>query len=226
MGLTALAFSLITLSTTPVLPAFSAAETELAIQEVRSHETLDLTQRHGNRAINAGYGDNIRLYLHYLKGDAPQLENNWTKIREPFSFNLTLAPGQVLAFHPAVLPELRNKTVFFADTNLSASDGYRAVDGLWGKGVCDIASFLNMAATKAGLKVTAKTNHDFAPISGVDRRYGTSIYYDPSENLSSQKQNLYLENTRLNPLTIMFSVGETNVEIVVVETVGFTGGKS
>lgn len=226
MGLTALAFSLITLATTPALPAFSAAETILAVQEVRAHETLDLTQRHGNKTINAGYTDNIRLYLHYLKGDGPQLENNWTKIREPFSFNITLAPGQLLAFHPALLPEFRNKAVFFADTNLSASDGYRFIDGLWGNGVCHIASFINMAASRAGLKVTAKVNHNFAPIYGVPKQFGTAIYFDSEKNLNSQKQNLYLENTQLNPVTIMFSIGESNVEMVVVETVGFNGGKS
>lgn len=226
MGLTALAFSLITLSTTPVLPAFSAPETRLAVQEVRSSETLDLTQRHGNTTINAGYNDNIRLYLHYLKGDGPQLENNWPKIREAFSFNITLSPGQVLAFHPAILSEFKDKTVLFAETNLSGSDGYRFVDGLWGNGVCHIASFLNMAGAKAGLKVTAKVNHNFAPIYEVPNRFGTAIYFDSEKNLNSQKQNLYLENTQLNPVTILFSIGETNVEIVVVETVGFSNGKS
>lgn len=230
MDFSATALSLFLLIQSPVTLAYSAAPVTLSVQEVRAHETLDLTQRHGNKAINAGYGDNIRLYLHYLKRDVPGMLTNrtnsgggsvidWAKVRAPFGFSLAIAPGEVLAFHPGVLPEFSTRSLHVVQTSLDQTDGYRFIDGLWGNGICHLASFLNMAAARAGLKVTAKVNHNFAPIYGVPKNYGTAIYYETGQEVSNANQNLYLENQGLNPLTITVSVDDKNVEMLVTATV-------
>lgn len=233
MNFTTAAISLFMLLYKPVTPAYSAAPETLAVQEVRAHETLDLKARHGNKNINAGYGDNIRLYLHYLKGDVANLTLpgaltdagptviDWAKVREPLTLSFTLVPGEVFAFHPGLLPEFKDKRVYAVPTSLDQADGYRYIDGLWGNGVCHLASFFNWVGSEAGLKVTAKVNHNFAPIYGVPKIYGTAVYYATGQETSNAKQNLYLENTKPNPVTITISIDDKKVEMLVTETVGF-----
>ena len=86
-------------------------------------------------------------------------------------------------------------------------------------GVCHLASLINEAAQNAGLTVIAPTNHDFAIIPEVDRKYGTAIYFMPGEKGTNQMQNLYVQNNKDNPVTLTFTYDGTELKVAVTENV-------
>lgn len=217
---------LIALFSSPPIPAASLILENVNQPILLAQKEMDLTQRQKDRYVNEIFADNILLYLRYLKGDADATVNqqltttsqkvmDLAKVREPFTFSFTLVPGEVFAFHPDVLPEFQNKPRRTALTTFKSSEGYRFVAGLWANGVCHIASLINWAAQEAGLKVTAKVNHDFAPIPGVPREFGTAIYYMEGAANANQQQNLYLENTYDFPVTLTFTVTDTKVILTI-----------
>lgn len=89
-------------------------------------------------------------------------------------------------------------------------EGYQAVGGLTGNGVCHLASLLNWVAQEAGLEVKSPVNHNFAPVPGVPKKYGASIRYLPKGG-NSQNQNLYFKNN--SPFTVEFVFTADNQKV-------------
>lgn len=175
-------------------------------KQVLAKEELDLTKRLPTEYGARVFSDNILLALRYLNdpASAKAMAGKWEKVREPFTVEFTLAPGEIFAFHDNVLKDFQNPKVtmhskFFMD------EGYLALNGLGGNGVCHLASLINWVAQEAGLEVIAKVNHDFAPVPGVPRQYGTAIMS------TDQNQNLYLKNTKTYPVKFIFRADQEKV---------------
>lgn len=208
-----------------VLPIIESQLKEYNYQ-ILSTKALSFRNRHPDKTVNDIFTDNIILNLHYLKKDADNFKNpsisagekmiNWKKLKKPFHFTLTLNPNQTFAFHNDVLPQFKQEKIISGWTNFSYNDGFKQVDGLYGNGVCHLASVLNWAAHSAGLKVTAKVNHDFFPVKGVPKKYGTSILY--MGGYSSQLQNLYIKNNFNFPVTFVFDVNQNRLVVSIIKS--------
>jgi len=70
-------------------------------------------------------------------------------------------------------------------------------------------------ASEAGLEVVAKVNHDFYPVPGVPREYGTSIYHLAGSH-SSRLQNLYIRNSYEFPVEFCYFASDRGVVLVVL----------
>lgn len=182
-------------------------------QEVLAEVSFDLTKRWENESVSQGFSDNILLGLHYLKyvqnvsknGEIHSYNDiNWDAVNQDFSIEFTLDRGETFAFHKNVLPAYKGKVTRTMGSEFVTNQGYKVVAGLGGNGVCHLASLMTWAATEAGLEVEAKVDHNFAPIEGVPQEYWTSIRYLPSGG-NSQNQNLYITNTREEPVTFAFT---------------------
>lgn len=185
--------ALVTLVSTAVIPAFATASAgkpasflvEQKVKILAQHE-LDLTNRMPEEYGNEVFAYNILLALEYLGTD-----------------NFVLQPGEVFAFHPNTLPEsvpsATMNSYFFME------EGYKSLAGLGGNGVCHLASLINWAASEAGLEVTAKANHSFAPVPGVPKEFGTSI------RSQSPNQNLYIKNGFEVPVVFEFKADSQEV---------------
>ena len=193
-------------------------------QEVLAQVSLDLSKRWENETVNRGFSDNILLGLHYLGGmqTIPKTEkihayNNidWNAVREDFSVALTLAPKETFAFHKNSLPAYKDRIAKTMGSEFVANQGYKVVAGLGGNGVCHLASLMTWAAREAGLEVIAKVDHSFAPIEGVPREYWISIRYLPTGG-NSQNQNLYITNTREEPVKFEFTKLGNQLKLQVV----------
>ncbi len=189
---------IVTLVSTVLFPASEAAAPLLApipeylinvgLQEqVLAEHALDLTIRDGEEKINEVFAFNILKALEYLGTD-----------------QFTLEPGEAFAFHANVLPEFENPKITF-NSMFYVNEGYRAVGGLGGNGVCHLASLMNWVASETNLEVAAPINHSFAPVPGVPPEFGTSI------RSQSPTQNLYIRNNFDYPVNFVFSAEEDAV---------------
>lgn len=200
-----LIFGLITLSTVLINPPTSLGNVLVekpVIRQVIQEKTLDLTIR------PEGFGENILIALHYLKGDYGPSTS--LRIKEPFEVAMALLPGQVFAFHPNVLPEFADPAITFNSYFLT-TEGYKSVFGLGGNGVCHLASLINWAALEAGLEVTALADHDFFPIPGIDKKWGVSIMS------SDKRQNLYVRNNLETPVIFYFEANSDSVSLKILK---------
>jgi len=164
-------------------------------EEVLAEHRLDLTTRNESPYTNEIFAYNILLALDY------------------FDYSLTLEPGEIFAFHENVTPEFTNLPLKTGWTKYTAAEGYKTVGGLPGNGVCHLASLMNWTTQDAGLEVVAKVNHNFAPVPGVPKEYGTSIRYYPNEGGNTQNQNLYIINSFDFPVTFLFTASEQTVNL-------------
>lgn len=186
---------IITLISTAILPVSQAATPLLSPiplnrEVVLAQHSLDLTSRDEVEIVNEVFAYNILLALDYLGEDG-----------------FTLEPGEVFAFHGNVLPEFSNFVVKTMNSKFYVEEGYKAIGGLGGNGVCHLASLINWVASDAGLEVTALANHNFAPVPGVPAEYGTSI------RSQSQNQNLYIRNGFAYPVTFVFGIDSKVVSL-------------
>lgn len=179
--------------------------------KILARQKLDLTILGYGQAATDILADNIRLNLHYFKGDTKEAKN----LREPFTFSFTLEPGEVFAYHDQVLAEFKDATIKTQPSHFSNAEGYKTLT-LPGSGVCYLASLINWAAADAGLKVVALANHDFETIPGVPRKYGTAIYFDGATE-TSRRQNLYVVNNLEKPVTFNFEVTEKEVVVTITD---------
>ena len=191
--------------------------------EAISTKVLSLKNRNSNKQVNDVFADNIILNLHYIKGDVDNYLDSklkgeemvsWTELEKPFNFTLTLPPGQIFTFHDDVLPKYEKEDLSSVKTSFSYDQGYKQVDGLYGNGVCHLASLINWTASTSGLAVEAPTNHNFAPVPAVPNEYGTAILY--MGGYSSQLQNLYIKNTYDYPVHLLFDVNKDRVVLTVL----------
>lgn len=178
-------------------------------EEVLAEHILDLNERLPNSEKgNEVFKYNILLNLKYLEGNL-DLGNSFTT-------EIELQPGEVFAYQENLLPEFQDKSVKTSGTKFIAQEGYQAFAGLYGNGVCHLASLMNWTASEAGLKVTALANHNFWPIPGVPKEYGTSIRYLPDNGWKTKNQNLYIENPFEEPVKLVFYSSTDEVKLKVI----------
>jgi hypothetical protein len=194
---------LITLVSTALTPASQAMGELLSPlpaikEEVLAEHFLDLKVRSESDAVNEVFKDNILLALEY------------------YGYSFILKPEEVFAFHANIASEFADLPVKTGGTNYTAKEGYKTILGLPGNGVCHLASLMNWTAADAGLEVTARVNHDFAPIPEVPREYGTSIRYMPAGG-NSQNQNLYIKNTFDFPVKFVFTTDSESVSLKIAK---------
>jgi len=183
---------IITLVSVVLMPLEKKAEKFLSpqpvVQEtVLAKHCLDLNTRARNKYVNEVFKYNILLAV------------------EKFGDGFVLQPGEVFAFHDNVLSKFKTDNLKTGWTRYEKKEGYKTVLGLPGNGVCHLATLMNWTASDAGLAVVAPINHNFAPVPGVPKKYGTSIRYCPS-GCNSQNQNLYIKNTFDFPVKFVFEV--------------------
>ena len=159
---------------------------------VLASESLDLSQRAPVGSVNEGFKENILIAVDYLK----KVNGGW----------LVLQPGEVFAFHKNILPRFQGEKIITQESGFGVKDGYKVVSGLPGNGVCHLASLMNKTSRQAGLEVVAEVNHNFAQIPGIEREYGTSIYFMPGGGNNSAAQNLYIKNNQSFPVEFVFDL--------------------
>lgn len=178
---------------------------------------FSLNDRYSNSYVSNVFADNILLTLAYMRGIIKDNKVDWNAVKAPFTYSFTLQPGDVFAFHQDVLPQFEGKVVKTTTADFDSDQGFESDGYLVADGVCHLASLMNEAATRAGLTVVAPTNHDFAVIPEVDRKYGTAIYYMPGDTSSNQLQNLYVQNNQDKPVTFVFTYKDNALDVKVTE---------
>ncbi|CAN5309679.1 hypothetical protein BH10PAT2_BH10PAT2_3850 [soil metagenome] len=183
---------------------------------ILASEEYSLTNRYKNTFVNDVFADNILLTLSYMSGQTKVGDTvNWESIHQPTEYHFVLQPGKTFAFHDQILEEYKDSLSQTTNADFSSDEGFKSDGWLVGDGVCHLASFINQVASEAGLQVEAPTNHNFAKIEDVDKKYGTAIYYIAGEKSMSSKQNLYVTNTTDRPIAFVFSHKPTSLEIAV-----------
>lgn len=187
-------------------------------QSELSSASMSLNNRYGYDLPENVYKDNILLNLAYIEGTVKTKSDiNWEGLKKPHSFNLSLEPNQVFAYHDLIDPAYLNQNIKSVHTNFGAGDGYKLEGGLYGMGVCHLASLMNKAALNAGLESIAPTNHDFYPIPEISKEYGVAIYNSPDAPAASEKQNLYIRNNTNSQVAFKFDFDGINLKISVVK---------
>ena len=73
---------------------------------------MSLGDRYAVPSVNTVFRDNILLTLGYMSGivkNASQV--NWDTLHKPTTYQFTLQPGEVFAFHDDVLPQFAGKHI-------------------------------------------------------------------------------------------------------------------
>lgn len=195
------------------LRAETQAQTELA------SKAISLNTRYGGVELPENvYKDNILLNLAYLSGKVKSSKDiNWDALDKPFTMTFSLEPGQRFAYHDLIANEYKENVVVTAHTNFGAGDGYKFSDGLYGMGVCHLASLIHWAALDAGLESVAPSNHDFYPIPEIPKQYGVAVYASPDSVAASVKQNLYIKNNLDSKVTFEFRYDGVNLKTTVIK---------
>lgn len=180
--------------------------------------SISLTNRQPNKWVNDVFKDNILLNIAYLRGTANATKAvDWDSVKKPFTYELTLKPGEIFAFHDNVLPEFQTKNIKTTNAHYSTKEGFRSDGNLIGDGVCHLASLINWSAQDANLVSVAPSNHDFAAIPQIPKQYGVAILYLTGQYNVNQKQNLYVKNDKNKPVAFVFSYQNDQLEVAVKE---------
>jgi hypothetical protein len=186
-------------------------------EQVLAAHSMPLDDRYANMSVNNVFKDNILLTVWYLSGKVTNPQKiNWEDVHKPFSYDLTLQPDEVFAFHDDTLPQYSGKKIVTTNAHFDGSEGFESDGYLYGDGVCHLASLINWVGRDAGLNVLAPTNHDFARIPDVPAKYGTAIYSVSGQSGTNEQQNLYIENNFETPIHMIFDY-ENNILSVRVE---------
>ncbi len=187
-------------------------------QTILGSRSMSLNMRYGYDVPENVYKDNILLNLAYLSGTVKSKNDiNWDVLKQPSSTKFTLKPGERFAYHDLIDPQYQDNVVVTAHTNFGAGDGYKFEGGLYGMGVCHLASLIHWAALDAGLESIAPSNHDFYAIPEIPKQYGVAIYASPDAVSSSVRQNLYIKNTLDSEITIKFDFDGVNLIVSVIK---------
>jgi VanW like protein len=196
-----------------VMPNSIAVQNQTQNQLLAKHDML-MSDRYPVPSVSKVFADNILLTLGYMSGNVKNSgQINWDAVHKPATYEFTLKPGEVFAFHDDVLPEFAGKKIITTNAHFDASEGFEYDGDLYGDGVCHLASLMNWVARDAGLKVVAPTPHNFAVIPGIDAKYGTAIYYAPGDTSANEAQNLYIENTLNKPVEFVFTYVNNNLTL-------------
>ncbi len=173
---------------------------------VVAEHVMPLDDRYPVKSVSDVFKDNILLTLAYLRGtvkDGSKID--WTDVEKPFTYSFTLQPGQVFAFHQDVLPQYAGEVAVTTHAHFNSTDGFKSDGYLVGDGVCHLASLFNWVGKESGLETVAPTNHDFAVIPDVPKKFGAAIYFDPGSTAGNAQQNVYIKNTRSEPVTFVIT---------------------
>lgn len=193
-------------------------EAQNQVQTEISSRSMSLDTRYGYELPENAYKDNILLNLAYINGSVKNRNDiNWDNLKKPFAIEFSLEPGQRFAYHNLIDPKYGDNIAIAVQTNFGAGDGYKYADGLYGMGVCHLASLIHWAALDAGLESIAPTNHDFYPIPEIPKEYGVAIYNSPDAVAASQMQNLYIKNTLDSKVTFRFDFDGVNLKVSVIK---------
>ncbi len=185
---------------------------------VLAQREMSLENRHTNKLVNEVFKDNILLNLAYLSGKVTSARDiRWKEITKPFQFEFKLEPNKTFAYHEDIKDKYKDSLVKTTNAHFNATDGFKTDGYLFGDGICHLASLIYWVALNAGLEAEAPTNHDFAPIPDVPRRYGVSIYSNPFSKGSNTQQNLYITNNKSKPIAFKFEYQDNKVKVSVVE---------
>ncbi len=197
-------------------PAVSINTPIIPQPEVLASREISMEYRYPVPSVSNIFKENILLNLAYLDGRVTDAQSiNWDQVNEPFKSEFTLKPNESFAFHDAVLPEFKDSVVVTTNARFNKQDGFKTDGYLYGDGVCQLASFINMAARDANLDVVQYTNHDFAAIPEVPKEYGVAIYLDPNNLASSGRKNLYITNNQDKPVTFEFVYNGQDLKVTV-----------
>jgi len=212
-----LIFALLLITSNPILSrAYELGTVEGSARVQLASRSFSMEKRYDNESTNAVFRDNILLTLHYMNGNVTSKEGVvWEKIQQPARFEFTLKPNEGFAFHDQISAEFEGKIVKTTNAHFNFQDGFKTSGLLYGDGVCHLASFIHMVALEAGLTSISEVNHDFAKINEVSREFGVSIKYVPGEFANSSRQNLYIINNKLEPVTFVFDYDGVNLTVAV-----------
>lgn len=169
---------------------------------ILASKTISLENRYADTWVNEVFADNILLTMAYMHGMEKTASPDWNAVRQPFTHEFTLAPGEAFAYHDtAYLPQYAQRVVKTTNAHYAGHEGFRSSGKLMGDGVCHLASLFYWAAKDAGLEAVSPVNHDFAAIPEIEKQYGVAIYSDPTNTATSMQQNLYITNNKAVPLT-------------------------
>lgn len=189
--------------------------------QVLAEETMSLNDRYPSSPfVNTVMKDNILLTLAYM--DKPSLTPKEASqaSQRPMQFALTLRPGEVFAFHDAILPKYEGKVVGTTNAHFASSEGFKSDGFLFGDGVCHLASLMRLAAQQAGLVVDAPTSHDFAAIPDIPKQYGVSIYSSPTNRSNSAMQNLYITNPYTQDIQLVVESNASTINVRIAKRTG------
>jgi hypothetical protein len=202
--------------------ALHLAQTPVATQVPTPHilaqQEYSLQDRYKVPSVNTVFADNILLTLSYMDGQTKAGQSvDWEKVRQPDQYTFVLQPNQTFAFHDKVEEQYKNSVVQTTNAHFSSDEKFKSDGWLVGDGVCHLASFINVVSSRAGLAVNAPTNHNFAAIPDVDKKFGTAIYYDPNSSSASSKENLYVTNNSGKPIAFVFQHTQDSLNIAIEE---------
>ncbi len=188
-------------------------------QIVLGSRTMSLNTRYGGVDLPENvYKDNILLNLAYLSGSVKSKNDiNWDKLKQPKSREFTLEPGQIFAYHDLIDDQYKKDVAVTVHTNFGAGDGYKFEGGLYGMGVCHLASLMHWAALDAGLESIAPSNHDFYPIPEIPKEFGVAIFNSPDSPEASAKQNLYIKNTLDSKIAFKLDYDGVNLKVSILK---------
>ncbi len=180
--------------------------------------TMSLETRYAVPSVNTVFKDNILLTLSYMRGSVKNRgEIAWDEVEKPFTYEFELKPGEEFAFHDQIAAKYDGNVVKTTNAHFNYSDGFKSDGYLMGDGVCHLASLINWAARDAGLTSIAPHNHDFAVIPEVPKEYGVGIYALPGAVEASGQSNLYITNSKENPVKFIFDYKDGALTVSVVE---------
>lgn len=182
------------------------------------HE-FSLDDRYQVPSVNEVFKDNILLAVSYTGGVHINPTNvDWNSVEKPFTYKLTLKPGETFAFHDDVLTTYKGKVDKTTNVHFNSSEGFKSDGYLVGDGVCHLASLLYWVAKDAGLDALAPTRHDFAPVPDVPQQFGVSIYRSPAgESQSNELQNLYITNNKDKTIAFVFNYNGDTLTVKAIE---------
>lgn len=188
---------------------------------VLAEHQISLDDRYPNASVNQVFKDNILLTLHYLNGSVSVSDKpDWNQVlKQPVHYQFTLNPQQVFAFHDDILPEYQGSVEKTTNATFNYQQGFKSDGYLYGDGVCHIASLMDWVAQDANLEVNAPTNHNFAVIPEIDKKYGVAIYYAPGYEHTDEENNLYIKNTKNYPVNFVFDYSNDELKLSLIKEV-------
>lgn len=181
------------------------ASNKVSLGELLATKNISLENRYENKFVSDVFKDNILLDLAYMRGLVKNHNDIvWTAIEKPFTYKFTLFQNKTFAFHDDVLEKYKSSVAVTANAHFNFQEGFKSDGYLAGDGVCHLASLIYWVAMEAKLDAFAPTNHGFAVIPEIDKEYGVSIYSVSGSREANAMQNLYITNSKINPVEFIF----------------------